>query len=117
MSLRSEASTRSIMRSIAQQRARGPPTPSVPLIAPVPAPLREERRGRSVDAGVEDASAMLGGDSAAAMRYAALRAQGGAQAQATLRMLIADMMLGMQDEHGSTLAHAASQQASASRLV
>ena len=112
LSLRSDASGRSHASHASHARsmhsrsagARKPPEPIVPLIAPLPRPVLEKAGGRGRGPASHSelsstASQASIGDSASAMRYAAIRAQGGVAAQATLRLLIADMMVGMQDEH------------------
>ena len=70
--------------------------PSVPLIKSVPTPLMARRHysaaGRYAEGGASEG---------AAARYAALSSVAGAHAQASLRLLIADMMLGLQEEHAS----------------
>lgn len=76
--------------------------PIVPLIAPVPKPLLAKG-----GYGITDAASA---QSKAVRQFQALQAQGGAQAH--LRLVIADMMLGLQDEHHASLAALASSGAS-----
>ena len=62
---------------------------------PVPTPLMARRHYSAAGMYAE------GGGAGAASRYAALSSVAGAHAQASLRLLIADMMLGLQEEHAS----------------
>jgi hypothetical protein len=71
--------------------------PSVPLIAPVPRPILTDKSGRSLY------GSSLASESDASLRHAPLKTRG-ENAQVALRSLISDMMLGLKDEHGASLA-------------
>lgn len=97
--VRPSTSTGSLHRRAARRLGAPASAPS-PLIAPVPRPILADKSGRSVyNVAVENES-----DEARALRTAAAHtAPAGGSATAALRLLVADMMLGLRDEHAATL--------------
>ena len=90
--------------ALSEPRSRGarrsnapPPEPIVPLIAPVPAPLFAAKGGggKSTYQHLQPSSSY----GSLAKASPAMR-----QSQATLRLLIAEMMIGMREEHSASMA-------------
>ena len=108
----SDAMARSLARSFYSSRdgltngfkprTAKPAAPIVPLIAPVPTPLLAKHGGAGY-AAVDAAAAAQ--QAHAARQYSSLAAS---DTQNSLRLVIADMMMGLQSEHGASLASYAS---------